>query len=456
MFESLSFHKGEDENLYLDIKFYAKKPIYTIVDTSAMITKSKHEMLNEFFHLSYSELKKRHEHLQQVNDEIVKVMDFVADHVVKENLKAVNILKHVLKHCIDKCSEEVEEISGRDTPLNDWEAECEDTEEKSVCKSCNKFVKPKSYIPGFSKFTKSDVYCSCYRHVCYKCDTYQGNSTRFVAHQTFHDKEKPYLCPDCYRRFTTFKSLETHTWTSCFHTLKRRFLGCKICEINGFQDMESIARHFAIMHSNNRVACENCRIVLPSYSEYKKHHAEKHPDAGKQQPIRLVLCKLGRCIVRCEEYMLHMEKHLVVQRLIWFKCPFCTFVNIEAKRILVHLQGEHLTRLKEIVSPDVLWCVSPLDMARKSLRDSPAQNEFINAHEEPCKDGTVVPKIINTRTITSEVFERGTQEADDYLTNADASHCPKLIKANWKSPSGLNKTPKILEVRSIDPVLQQH
>ncbi|XP_076239300.1 uncharacterized protein LOC143182277 [Calliopsis andreniformis] len=446
LFESLSFHKGEDENLYLDIKFYAQKPIYTIVDTSAMITKCKHEMLNEFFHLSYSELKKRFEHLQQVNDEIVKVMDFVADNVVKENLKAVNILKHVLKHCIDKCTEKVDETSEKDTPLSDWESEGQDSSEKSVCKSCNKAMKPKSYIPGFSTPTKNEMYCSCYRHVCYKCNTYQGNSTRFVAHQTFHDKQKPYLCPDCYRKFATFKSLEIHTWTSCFHTLKRRFLGCKICEINGFQDMESIARHFSIMHSHNRIACENCYLVLPSYTEYKKHHKEKHSDLD-EHPIRLVLCKLGRCIVRCEEYMLHMEKHLVVQRLIWFKCPFCIFVNIEAKRILFHLQTKHSSRLEEIVSPEVLWCLLPLEMAVKSLKTNPSQNKFVNAYQEPCNDGTVVPKIINTRTITSEVFERGAQDTDDGTANADTLQRSRL-NANRRS-SISNKTPKILEVRSM-------
>ncbi|XP_076629211.1 uncharacterized protein LOC143345722 [Colletes latitarsis] len=429
-FESLSFRKGEDENLYLDIKFHNQKPIYTIVDTSTMITKCKQEMLNEFFHLTYSELKKRFEHLQQINDEILSVMDFVGDNVIKENLNAVNILRHVLKHCIDKCNNTVDDESCNNDPLlNEWESELAVTDEKSICKSCNRQTKPKSYVPGFSKHLTNDIYCSCYRHVCQKCNSYQGNSTRFVAHQTFHDKEKPYLCPDCYRRFTAFKALEIHTWTSCFHTLKKRILGCKICEINGFQDMESIARHFAIMHSHNRIACDKCYIVLPSYTEYKKHHDKKHPNATDELPIRLVLCKLGRCVVRCEEYMLHMEKHMVVQRLIWFKCPFCMFVNVEAKRIMSHLQVEHLSRLKEIISADVLWGVLPTEMATNTRNSGKDWNKFINVHELPIDDGTVMPKIINTRTITSEVFERGTQDADDYLT-----------------------LPKILEVRSIaDP-----
>ncbi|XP_043528388.1 uncharacterized protein LOC122538411 [Frieseomelitta varia] len=443
-FESLSFHKGEDQNLYLDVKFLNQKPIYTIVDTSTMITKCKEEMLNEFFHFPYSELKKRHDHLQEIAEEISRVMSFVTDNVIKENLKAVHILQTVLKHCIDKCIEKSDDIEEKDASLNEWEVEYQQVDKKPICKACNKIMKPKHYIPGFSKLARNDVYCSCYRHVCHKCNTYQGNSTRFVAHQTFHDKKKPYLCPDCYRKFSTYKSLEVHTWTACFHTLKRRVLGCKICEIDGFQDMESIARHFAIMHSHNKIVCDKCYLLLPSYSEYRKHHKNKHSDANNHHPIRLVLCKLGRCIVRYEDYMLHMEKHIVVQRLIWFKCPFCTFIHVEAKRIMSHLQSGHESRLKELISSEALWNVFQVETAASLLKNNLQQNKFTNAHDGSCKDGTVMPKIINARTITSEIFERGTQGTDDHLINYDTPHCSKIV-----NPNSELSVPKILDVRSI-------
>ncbi|XP_076766878.1 uncharacterized protein LOC143433403 [Xylocopa sonorina] len=451
-FESLSFHKGEDQSLYLDIKFHNQKPIYTIVDTSTMVTKCREEMLNEFFHLSYFELKKRYDHLQQITEEISRVMNFVTDIVIKENLKAVLILQTVLKHCIDKCSEKSEDTDEIDVPLNEWELEYHRTSDKPVCKGCNKMTKPKYYIPGFSKPARNDNYCSCYRHVCHKCYTYQGNSTRFVAHQTFHDKEKPYLCPDCYRKFTTYKSLEVHTWTTCFHTLKKRVLGCKVCEVDGFQDMESVARHFAIMHSHNKIACDKCYIILPSYSQYRKHHKEKHSETSDDhQPIRLVLCKLGRCIVRCEDYMLHMEKHSVVQRLIWFKCPFCVFIHVEAKRIMSHLQSGHETRLKELISPEVLSYIKQVEIAAvKSAKSNLQQSKFTNAQKRSVEDGTVIPKIINARTITSEVFERG---AHDYLINYDmpqSSDDVNVQTALLVKPSKIS--PKILDVRSVaDP-----
>nr|XP_034174704.1 uncharacterized protein LOC117601695 [Osmia lignaria] len=434
--ETLSFYKGEDENLYLDVKFLNQKLVHTIVDSSTMITKCKQEMLNEFFHLPYFELMKRYEHLQQTSDEVLRVMNCIDDNVIQENLKAVNILQHVLKHCIDKCSEKVDDTS-EDTPLNEWELEFERTDTKIVCKTCNKITKPSSYIPGFSKPSKNDIYCSCYRHVCHKCHMYQGNSMRFLAHQTFHEKEKPHSCPDCYRKFTTFKSLEAHTWTTCFHTLKKRVFGCKICEINGFQDMESIARHFSIMHSHNKIACNKCYVVLPSYSAYRKHHKEKHTSSDELLPIRLVLCKLGQCIVRCEEYMLHMEKHLVVQRMIWFKCPFCTFINAEVKQVMSHLQGDHLLRLKELISPQVLWNVLPADL----LNHSPPQSKCANTQAEVEENGTIMPKIINTRTITSEVFEHGTQIANDYLNYGTQEAKP--------SQQSYKMLPKILDVRSI-------
>ncbi|XP_076655394.1 uncharacterized protein LOC143360446 [Halictus rubicundus] len=442
---SLSFHKGEDDNLYLDMKSHAQKPIYTIVDSAGMITKSKHEMLNEFFHLSYAELKKRYNHLQQLNDEIRAVMDFVPEGVVKESLKRVNILQLVLKQCMDKCNNKIDDGGVKDLPLEEWEEEYNRSGVKTLCKACEKPRKPESYMPGFSKTAKNDIYCSCYRHVCHKCETYQGNSTRFVAHQTFHDKEKPYLCPDCYRKFMVFTSLEAHTWTSCFHPLKKRVLGCKICEIDGFRDMETVARHFAVMHSHHKIACEKCNIVVPTYPDYQKHYKAKHPDASVPgQPIRLVLCKLGHCIVRCEEYMLHMEKHLVVQRLIWFTCPFCAFLHVEAKRIMSHLQNEHLSQLCEIISPQVLWNILPPELTATYV-ERPMSHKI----EKP-EDGTVMPKIVNTRTITSEVFERGTEESVEcYLPVKESGLYPRALRNATKLTDFDNSLPKILEVRSI-------
>ncbi|XP_078036582.1 uncharacterized protein LOC144469802 [Augochlora pura] len=432
---SLSFQKGQDENLYLNVKMYNEKPIYTILDSVGMIKKSKHEMLNEFFHLSYAELKKRYDHLQELNDEIMKVMEFAPEGAVKESLRRINILQLVLKQCMDKRNDKIDEGGVKDPPLDEWEEEFNKVAVKTICNGCEKPKKPQSYIPGFSRNPKKDVYCSCYRHVCHKCNTYQGNSTRFVAHQTFHDKEKPYLCPDCYRKFMLFSSLETHTWTSCFHPLKKRVLGCKICEIDGFRDMETVARHFAVMHSHNKIACEKCYIVLPSYVDYKKHLKDKHPDDNDpEQPIRLVLCKLGHCIIRCEEYMLHMEKHLVVQRLIWFTCPFCACLHAEAKRIMAHLQNEHLSQLSELLSPQILWKILPPQLAAK----------FWNTSGEPIEkeDGTMIPKIVNARTITPEVFERGTEEPVEYL------HVNESVQQH-RTLRSVKNVPMILEVRSL-------
>ncbi|XP_017891692.1 uncharacterized protein LOC108631950 isoform X2 [Ceratina calcarata] len=439
--ESLLFYKGNDQELYLDVKFLKQKPIFTIVDTFSMITRCREEMLNEFFHLPRSELKKRSDHLQEISEEISRVMSFVTESVINENLKAVLILQTVLKHCIEKSVKDSNSNTDEEDVMSyDWESEYKRADEKPICKGCNKIRKPKNYIPAFSRPATNDVYCSCYRHVCHKCDTYQGNSTRFVAHQTFHDKEKPFLCPDCYRKFTTYRSLEVHTWTTCFHTLKKRVLGCKVCEVDGFQDMESVARHFALMHSTSKVACDKCHIVLPSYSKYARHYEDKHSDAAdaQKQPIRLVLCKLGRCIVRCEDYMSHMEKHSAVQVLIWFKCPFCTFIHVEAQRIISHLQSTHEARLQELISSRFLHSL---------LRaDNPQLNKFMNANF--CgNDGTVVPRIVSARTITSEVFERGADGPEDYATAAqfsqqtdDTSSSSSFRSSSW---------PKILDVKSL-------
>lgn len=148
--------------------------------------------------------------------------------------------------------------------------------------------------------------------------------------------------------------------------------------------------------------------------------------------------------------MLHMEKHLVVQRLIWFKCPFCMFIHVEPKRIMSHLQSGHVTRLKELISHEVLLNVLQVENAANLLKSNLQQNKFTNANAESCEDGTVMPKIINARTITSEVFENGTtQGTNDQMINEDAApQCSKIVNPEFSAK--LSKSvPKILDVRSM-------
>ncbi|KAK2579528.1 hypothetical protein KPH14_010831 [Odynerus spinipes] len=419
--ETLSFRRAENAELYLNIKRSKSSTKQLNVVTTVTIPKCRQDMLNEFRQLSGPELKERILHLQDVRAEILRVMNFVGDKDIENTLKSIRILQRALEDALESCNHESEDIkdvwNDKEVSLDEWESEFQSSGNEFRCATCSKIMKPKSYIPGFSKPAEDDsIYCSCYKHFCHECCSYQGNVTRFLTHQNFHEEERPYACPDCFRRFPSFRLLEGHTWSLCFHMLKKRVFCCKICQIDGFQDTESVTRHFAIMHSSKKIACEVCYMVLDTYSEYKRHRDKIHSTVLKFEPIRLIICKLGQCINRREKYMTHLEKHYGVRKTVWLKCPFCPYYNIESKQFSIqfkiHFQIVHLNRLAEIIKPETLKDILPSSLSEclfkdeELIHDNERSKKIRRADGKVCSDDTVVPKIINTRTIPSEDFER--------------------------------------------------
>lgn len=463
--ETLSFYRAHNEELYLNIKRSKKSTQQLNVVTTVTFSKYRQDMLNEFRQLTCPELKERILHLQDVRAEIMRVMNFADDKDIENTLESTRTLQRALEDALKSCSHESEETkdvwNDEDASLDEWETDFVTSGSEFRCATCSKIMKPKSYIPGFSKPAEDEsMYCSCYKHFCHECHSYQGNVTRFLSHQHFHEKERPYACPDCFQRFPSFKLLEGHTWSRCFHMLKKRVFYCKICQIDGFQDTESITRHFAIMHSSKKIACEICYMVLDTYSEYKKHRDKAHSTVLKSEPIRLIICKLGQCINRREKYMSHLERHYGIRKTVWLKCPFCPYYNIEGKKFVmqfrIHFQIIHLNRLAEIINPETLKDILPRSLSKCLFKD----DEFVIYDEEEttnsgktdekvCSDDTVVPKIINTRTIPSEDFERVSE-----IIGNDSINCKntKFVKVSSKDGKE-DDLPKILDVRSMADIL---
>ncbi|KAI4501486.1 hypothetical protein M0802_003363 [Mischocyttarus mexicanus] len=456
----LSFRRAENAEVYLNTKRTKSSTKQLNIVTTVTIPNCRQNMLKEFRQLNCPELMERIRHLQNVRKEILSVMNFVDNKDTENTLKSILTIQIALEDALESCNHESEDIkdvwNNEEILSNDWESKCQFVN-NFRCATCSKIMKPKTYIPGFSKPAENDVvYCSCYKHFCQECRSYQGNVTRFLSHQNFHDEEKPYTCPDCFRRFPSFRLLEGHTWSLCFHMLKKRVFCCKICQIDGFQDTESIARHFAIMHSSKKIACETCNMVLDTYNEYKRHRDEMHSTMLKSEPIRLMICKLGQCINRYEKYMMHLEKHYGVRKIIWLKCPFCPYYNLESKQFLIqfkiHFQIVHLYRLIEIIKPETLKDILPTSLYECLFKedepliyDNERSRKFRNFGGNVCSD-TIIPKIINTRTIASEDFEQVSNNNEDsgsiQLTIKD-----KMEGDVWPTISNKMSNFKITDVR---------
>ncbi|XP_014468347.1 PREDICTED: uncharacterized protein LOC106741150 isoform X2 [Dinoponera quadriceps] len=451
-FEVISLVKEENgENLYMNIKIIDRAPKEVFHDMCKEMFKHKQKMMEEFCHLDNYELMRRITHLNHVTAEIKNSMNFVPSNIVREKLKSVDILKQILESYIRKRDTKAQN-KKKGTLLEECNWERTDLHEK--CPSCRKPMKPKSYIAGFSKLSDDDeMYCFCYKYICHQCQSYHGTSSRFIAHQNFHMKKSPYICPDCENCFIEAKFLEIHIWTHCFHMSKKRILACKICEIDGFKDIESITTHFAIMHCITKVACEICCLVFSSNEDCMKHYVDMHTNISLPEPIRLVMSKLNNKIVRYEKFMSYLDEYPAIKELIWYKCPFCPMVIVEhihAKLIFsAHLRDKHWKRLSEIISEEVLADTYFVTKFGKSSITGNISNTFVNA---PLEDGTVIPRIINARTISSEIFERGSHDTGNTWTISPDKSASTIVVDSSQVVSSSEKVeslPKILNVRSI-------
>lgn len=443
--EVITLVKEENgENLCMSIKLFDNENVSR--EKYEECTTYRKKMVDEFYRMNKSELMERLNHLKGTSEEIRKTMNFATNSIVKEKIKVVVALQMILEDCIRKCDKKAQDKKNDDVILNKWKWE---TDSHQRCPSCRKPLKPESYIAGFSNLSKDDdKYCYCYKYVCHECRSYYGASSRFVAHQNYHMKKKPYNCPDCHYNFVNAKFLEIHLWTDCLHMLKKRLFACKICEIVGFRDIESITAHFVIMHSVTKIACEICYVICSSYNDYMKHYAETHTYMLKPKPVRLIMCKLNNKIVRCENFMSHLLKYPVIQEHTWYKCPFCTLVAQENKHAALifstHLRDKHLKRLSEVMSIEALS--EPIFQMK--LKEPGTKLGNLNKSATPLDRATqVIPKIVNTRTISSEIFERGSHDMDDtwFVRLASTFAVDDSSQIIQKG----NTLPKILDVRSM-------
>ncbi|KAG7213365.1 hypothetical protein KM043_002660 [Ampulex compressa] len=470
--EVLSLKKNEEGNVILDIQHskHEHNPKVANKDVPITTKKWREDMLNEFSQLPYFQLKKRLEHMERIGGETPKFASSVIANRNKDNTSAIiNALQGALK----ETEQRVENQETESETLIEPGIQFESLENVSKCISCHKTLRPISYVAGFSQVEiYDDTYCTCYKYVCQECCAGHDTLKRFAMHQRFHKKRQPYSCPECSRKFSSFALLEIHTWTFCFHTLKKRLFGCKICDIDCFQDVEYVARHFAVMHGDEKFVCDSCHTVFPSYSAYKKHSEEMHTSTHNSSLMRLMVCKTAGCVVRRGNYMSHLEEHSEIRCSTILACPFCPMLNSESDQtmesIWSHLRNEHLDRLTEIMSAETLWDILPAKLATRILKSDPplrienVSTEFRNTQENLGEDGMIVPKIINTRTITSEVFERGSQAMDEdlavdfvYLNPSKSTDSNKKIKLEIDptddphTETEEDTLPKILDVRSI-------
>ena len=443
---------------------HVSKNVTVVTNTKTNIIKCKQSMLDNFPYLSDKQILKRIQHVQQISKEYSRIMKVTNDKIIMEHRRLISCLEDSIEQARllsvegskDKVRRGSRGVEDFDIP-NNWEKES-----MQKCSLCQKDKKPDSYLVGFSTLSADEsVYCQCYNFLCNTCNTFQGNLTRFTAHINYHNKSNPYDCPECLRRFPTYELLEKHVWLECFHPLvKNWMLGCQICGIGGLTTIESLIRHFLIMHCEKKFICAECKRVFNSVNDFDLHeklehdqeHINKESVNEKKQKdqeenhnddsadkissnlMEIISCKIGRCIVFKENFRNHLIDHAGVEEQIFYKCPFCTFSRFQGENLKdlfrEHMFFSHSHLLPQYTNFKILSAI------QESLKNAETSNE------------EVLPMIINTRTIAQEAFEKGTQdEESDSETLKIVDVRSEAMEFNLINDS--ETMPKILEVKSI-------
>lgn len=258
----------------------------------------RQKMLQNLETLSTREIKKYIDHFKLLNKRCRQTISSKMENVSLGHGQMIRILENALEKAEARLTPVQEVVIDEEYEnfLNKWEMGLH-LHEMRKCDICKKVCKPERYIFGMSQESRRSVlYCSCNEYICAKCNLYQGSNPRFKAHLEYHRKDENNVCPECFQRFDGYKELAVHLWTSCFHILTRRLLGCTVCQIGGFENEEALARHFATVHMTKSVTCSKCLKVFRTHAECREHQKE-HLEQFDLQMVKILVCDVGDCVV---------------------------------------------------------------------------------------------------------------------------------------------------------------
>ncbi|XP_046738091.1 uncharacterized protein LOC124406650 isoform X2 [Diprion similis] len=428
---------------------------------------------------SEKRIKQQIEHLTQVNSEYSGIISNTDSLRVSGNRIAIKRLEIALKAC---CMRSEAGQGSNDVDIIELLSNFEEPKVPTICPICNKPTRSHNNFVAFSTpIARNPDFCYCDTYMCYICNVFQGNMSRFRAHLNYHAKQEPYKCPECFRKFATFARLKAHTWTACFHVLAKRWFMCKVCQVEGFLDVESITKHYILAHSKLKIACPECGMLFESYALFVTHCKDDHPNVPNQlRPVNLIECNVGNCLVRHEHYRSHLEDHEGITKILYYQCPFCPFPFKDRSQdrdiIKLHLRQCHRAQYDQLSDLENLECLLD-DMSQKMSAKPKSSTETIRQDEhttevDQCSNASDVmqtnidtlsqdsvesnPEASNrsssdslNATLTEQEFKNGVKCS---IWSLNLAH-PELETYDNRSNviSEYSSSPKIFDVRSVTP-----
>ncbi|XP_050293447.1 zinc finger protein 687-like isoform X2 [Anthonomus grandis grandis] len=211
----------------------------------------------------------------------------------------------------------------------------------SISKKCTEcqleFADLLQHFMGPNRPTSENLRCACCKLVCPTVCSYE-------AHLRIHDKESPFVCPDCGVSFTERDELKEHMDTVCFHELKSvryRCPGRRCGRI--FASDATFRPHFRDSHIERLFACSYCMDPFNSLESCKEHLIIHKNDTTEL----LGVLEIFRCSVCNGENMnqhqllKHLDGHCNdLSRCIYiYMCKFCKCYFRSVQTITTHLKN---------------------------------------------------------------------------------------------------------------------
>lgn len=268
-------------------------------------------------------------------------------------------------------------------------------------------------------------------NLCKKCNRFLPNKCAMSAHEEFHNKSSPYVCPECGMTFSSFLLLEKHTKLTCFHSDRLMVIKC-VAEGCNFMCFEpKINEHFTQSHTKLIIQCAECVEKFENKEQLIAHSKCVHNEelASGQNVYECQVCM--QVIAKDDAY--HALSHFcdAIKANYLYVCNGCRFYFSRICTFKQHLvkcvpyqrkvnpkmnDSKTIVRLKGNVNK--LVRVKYRKINRKS----------INKKSE--KSMTVTPQGINLKKVNSKTVKsmKDNSITDDSMTDDTMMDNPEIIE----------------------------
>lgn len=277
---------------------------------------------------------------------------------------------------------------------------------ESECPECHMSIPQEKEIS--SHFTSLAPLRDAY--LCDICKYIAPTACSFTAHQRLHDRQPPFVCPECGKDFTDNMSLLDHLEDVCFHLAKQVRLKCpkkNCCKV--FAQLSTFMTHFEV-HIQTLNKCTMCDETYYGVRDFVEHGQTVHQQVVPVELIyKCTICK--HSALEADNFKQHVNWHCIdnTLRVYVYICKFCRNFFRSGLTYATHLMRcskkeltiEELRRLKKCNTAVVCLHCNYVVRLITTLPDCPRCGKNMNITYVTEKETVPVAQNITTDICTT-------------------------------------------------------